>query len=378
MQLADNSIKPTLPTPLSCLSADFDGPHNNYLRGCKWSPDGTCLLVSSYDNCLRIFELDLILGSDFESNKPSAALVLYEPEIVYDYAWYPGMSSDIPLTCCLATTSRDCPVHLWDAYTGQIRCSYLPYDHVQELHAPYSLCFSPKGDSIICGMKHHIKFFHTAIPGSYSTNVKLVIGKKQIPNNIVSALTTRGNATLFGTFGGNFGAIGETGKIELLLDAQPQGVTHIVTTADENYVVVGGRKNNEILIWDLRNTTHIVSKLSRISPTSQKIYFDIDNSSNAIISGNQDGNISVWRENSWKCQQEDSNGIEPDVKLLTHKDSVNGISVHPIKGLLATSSGEKKFWLDYALKYGDDDDEVSNIIVENCIKIWNNSVDKYM
>ena len=34
---------------------------------------------------------------------------------------------------------------------------------------------------------------------------------------------------------------------------------------------------------------------------------------------------------------------------------------------------QENLWLDYAIKYGDDD-EVSNIIEENRIKIWNGTL----
>ncbi|KAF8961124.1 hypothetical protein BGZ52_012470, partial [Haplosporangium bisporale] len=34
-----------------------NGRENNYFKALKWSPDGTCLLSSSNDNCLRIFAL---------------------------------------------------------------------------------------------------------------------------------------------------------------------------------------------------------------------------------------------------------------------------------------------------------------------------------
>ena len=329
----------------------------------------TSLLASSHDKSLRIFELELILDSNSDNKSPLAALVLAEPEIVYDYTWYPRMNSCDPSTCCLLAACRDCPVHLWDAYTGLVRCSYLPYNHVQEIHAPYSLCFSSDGDYIICGMKHHIKYFNTAIPGSQYTDIQLLNGKKQIPNNIVSTLVARANSgILFGTFGGNVGLVGENGKVEMLLQAQPQGVTHIELTVDGNYVVAGGRKNNSILIWDLRNPTHIFAKLLRIAPTSQRIYFNIDPISNQIVSGNQDGKVSLWSENTWKSSREDSNGISPDFNFIAHKDAVNGVSIHPIKGLIASASGEKKFWVDFNSEFGE---EVINIPFDNCIKVWN-------
>ena len=368
MQLADCSF---IPNQLTNISVDFitTPTFNNFLRGCKWSPDGSCLLASSHDKCLRIFESDLILDSNSDHNSPLAALVLTEPEIVYDYTWYPNMDSCLPSTCCLVAACRDCPVHLWDAYTGVVRCSYLPYNHVHEIHAPYSLCFSFDGDYIICGMKHHIKYFNTAIPGSYYTDIPLVIGKKQIPNNIVSAVATHANsAILFGTFGGNIGLVGESEKVEMLLQAHPQGVTHIELTVDGNYIVAGGRKNDNILIWDLRNPTQVFAKLFRTAPTSQRIYFNIDPTSNQIVSGNQNGKVSLWSENTWKSSREDSNAINPDSIFTAHQDSVNGVSTHPIKGLIASASGEKKFWVDLGSEF---EEEIPNIPSENCIKIWN-------
>lgn len=44
-----------------------------------------------------------------------------EGETIYDMAWYPGMSSAEPASCCFVTTARDHPVHLWCAYTGILR-----------------------------------------------------------------------------------------------------------------------------------------------------------------------------------------------------------------------------------------------------------------
>lgn len=53
-----------------------------------------------------------------------AALCVREGETVYDFAWFPLMNSNFPATCCFASTSRDAPVHLWDAFTGQVAPSY--------------------------------------------------------------------------------------------------------------------------------------------------------------------------------------------------------------------------------------------------------------
>ena len=46
---------------------------------------------------------------------------------------------------------RDQPVHLYDAYTGQIRATYRPYNSLDELDSPSSLCFLNDGQHLITG-----------------------------------------------------------------------------------------------------------------------------------------------------------------------------------------------------------------------------------
>ncbi|KAK9267241.1 hypothetical protein L1049_009663 [Liquidambar formosana] len=64
---------------------------NNFLKGVKWSPDGSCFLTSSEDNTLRIFTLpdnesgDAVNACSFDIGEDSYAanLVLSEGESVY-------------------------------------------------------------------------------------------------------------------------------------------------------------------------------------------------------------------------------------------------------------------------------------------------------
>ena len=109
---------------------------NNFLKGLDFSPDGTCLLSCSEDNILRVYEVEPILTSTAstatststtatsieEDYKP--VLISKEGETVYDYCWYKHMASSDPITCVYASTSRDNPIHLWDAYFGSLRATY--------------------------------------------------------------------------------------------------------------------------------------------------------------------------------------------------------------------------------------------------------------
>jgi WD40 repeat protein len=56
----------------------------------------------------------------FSADSYGASIQVNEGEPVYDFCWYPYMSVSDPATCVFATTSRDHPIHLWDATTGEV------------------------------------------------------------------------------------------------------------------------------------------------------------------------------------------------------------------------------------------------------------------
>lgn len=107
----------------------------NFTKGCSWSPDGTCILVPSEDFRIRIFELSRelysgTLSSDFHLPSFESTLRVKEGGMVYDSCWFPYMSSWDPSTCCFLSTSQGSPVHLWDAFTGELRATYRAYNQL--------------------------------------------------------------------------------------------------------------------------------------------------------------------------------------------------------------------------------------------------------
>ena len=70
---------------------------NCFLKGCKWSPDGLCLLSNSDDNILRLFETPQNLNTSDNDVKP--VLQMKEGGTIYDYEWYPLMNSTNPISC---------------------------------------------------------------------------------------------------------------------------------------------------------------------------------------------------------------------------------------------------------------------------------------
>lgn len=67
--------------------------------------------------------------------------------------------------CSLASSSRDNPIHVWDAFYGEVRASFRPYNHLDELTAALSLCFTPDGSQLYCGFDKTVRVFHTERPG---------------------------------------------------------------------------------------------------------------------------------------------------------------------------------------------------------------------
>ncbi|XP_052782442.1 telomerase Cajal body protein 1-like isoform X2 [Mya arenaria] len=142
---------------------------NNYMRGCKWAPDGTCLLVNSNDNKLRMFNLPEELYYEGGERKVIPELVpvfgIKEADTVYDFSWFPLMSSTDPAKACFAVTSKDTPIHLYDAFTGQLRCTYRAYNHVDEVVAAHCVEFSCDGNKIYAGFNKIIRVFDVTRPG---------------------------------------------------------------------------------------------------------------------------------------------------------------------------------------------------------------------
>lgn len=81
---------------------------------------GTGLTATSTDSATAAAGSASTDRTQLEGLRP--VLTVQEGEMVYDYCWFPGMNSYDPTTCCFLSTTRDHPLHLWDAFTGALRC----------------------------------------------------------------------------------------------------------------------------------------------------------------------------------------------------------------------------------------------------------------
>ncbi|PIA54997.1 hypothetical protein AQUCO_00800019v1 [Aquilegia coerulea] len=289
-----------------------------------------------------------------------ADLIVNEGESVYDYCWYPYMSASDPTTCVFASTTRDHPIHLWDAITGQLRGTYRAYDAMDEITAAFSTAFNPSGTKIFGGYNKSLRIFDIHRPGRDFEQYSTLQGNKEGQPGIISAIAFCPSHTgMFAT--GSYSqttAIYSENNMELLylLHGQEGGVTHVQFSKDGNFLYTGGRKDPYILCWDIRNTVSIVYKLYRSSElTNQRILFDIEPSGRHLGTGGQDGQIHIYDLQTGQWVR----------SFQAASDTVNGFCFHPFLPMAASSSGHRRF----AMPDGFEED-FSLTGEENCASVW--------
>ncbi|CAI0468359.1 unnamed protein product [Linum tenue] len=346
---------------------------NNFHKGVKWSPDGSCFLSSSEDNKLRLFSLpDYYDGCDPSAysvapgtDSYGASVVVDEGEPIYDFCWYPYMSSSDPASCVFATTTRDHPIHLWDATSSTLRCTYRAYDAVDEITAAISVAFNSDGTKIFAGYNKCIRVFNVHRPGRDFKQYSTLKGNKEGQTGIISAIAFSPSHTgMLAT--GSFSqttAIYREDNMELLylLHGQEGGITHVQFSKDGNYLYSGGRKDPYIMCWDVRKAVEVVYKLYRsAAQTNQRIYFDIEPHGRHLATGGEDGLVHIYdlQTGQW------ISGFQ------AASDTVNGFSFHPFLPMAVSSSGHRRFQAP--------DEEDNNFHLsdnENCVSVWRFSCD---
>ncbi|XP_021939349.1 telomerase Cajal body protein 1 isoform X2 [Zootermopsis nevadensis] len=357
---------------------EFNKKEDICMKGCKWSPDGTCILTNSDDNVLRVFDLPPELhcqeswqeGRILPELKP--ALQVAEGGLIYDYCWYPLMSSWNPLSCCLVSTSKDSPIHLWDAFTGELRCTYRAYNAVDEVEAAHSLAFSPSGEKLYCGFKNSIRIFNTNNPGRQceTRNLKQSSFSSQRQTGIISCICVNPampDIYVVGSYTKSIGVYSEpNGSVLCLLLGHSGGITHLQFSPDGTKLLSGGRKDSEVICWDIRNPGTVLFSVQRDVATNQRMYFDITPDSRYLVSGNTNGCVSVWDMLQISRATAEETVLSSCTSFTAHSDCVNGISIHQQYPILATASGQRHM----RHSESESDSSMDSSYQETCLKLW--------
>ncbi|XP_061446215.1 telomerase Cajal body protein 1 [Rhineura floridana] len=326
---------------------EYSHVSENFLKGCKWAPDGTCLLTNSADNTLRIYNLPAELyAEDWGAiAEMTPVLRMAEGDTVYDYCWFPLMNSSDPQTCFVASSSRDNPIHIWDAFCGDLRATFRPYNHLDELTAAHSLCFTPDGSQLFCGFDKIVRVFDTSRPGRMCENRPTFV-KKQGQSGIISCIAFSPTQPLYAcaSYSKTVGLYSRAeGEPLAVLHGHQGGITHALFAPDGFHLFTGGRKDAEILCWDLRQPGEVLSAMCRTVATNQRLYFDLDPSGRLLLSGDTEGLVSVWDTSQPPTSGPARPLLQPLLQFQALTDCVNGISLHPSLPLLATASGQRRF-----------------------------------
>ncbi|XP_076634840.1 telomerase Cajal body protein 1 homolog [Colletes latitarsis] len=316
--------------------------YENFTKGCQWSPDGTCLLVSSEDFRIRIYELPRELycekiPQNLSSINFPAVLTVKEGGLIYDTCWYPFMNSWESATCCFLSTSRESPIHLWDAFNGELRATYRAYNQVDEVEASISVQFIDSAREIWAGFKNTLRIFDVEQPGRQINTIKF---KKDFPNVTGLVSCIRENPIMPGlvAFGTYSKCIGLYKSGPLCTFKTGSGVTQIEFSPCGTKLFSAVRRSNEFLCWDLRNPgTVLYSFQGRQSDTNQRIQFNVTSNGKQIVSGGTNGNIVVWE------LPEYTDSIDHNVmyKIKLSDDCINGVSLHRRLPIIATSTGQR-------------------------------------
>lgn len=314
---------------------NYDDQH--YLRGCKWSPDGTCLLTIVRGAGMHVMELpgDMYTGESVMTSRPivplQPAVSVPESGLIYDYCWYPGMNSGNPATCCWLSSGHGGPIHLWDAFSGDLRCTYRGYNNVDEVEAAMSVTFSADGQSIFCGYKKNVKIFSTGRPGreyvEYPTSHQAsCLVASQAQPGVVAIGTWKNTIELVSQSDGTFRHLCK-------LSGHKGGITSMAFSLDGFRLYSGARKDKEIICWDLRVPGRPMFCVPREVNTNQKISIDLSVDGKWLVSGGTDGKVQVWNV---------AEQTYPSVhmQMTLHSDCCNGVSLHPYRPILATASGQ--------------------------------------
>jgi telomerase Cajal body protein 1 len=288
---------------------------------------------------------------------------------------------------CLRFRYRDQPVHLYDAYTGAVRATYRPFNRLDEMESPTSVCFANNGMSVVVGgfrTDRMLQLFDLNRPGR-DASVILKLGKTRRSTDgqkgLVSALavaSVESNLLAVGTYSPGsiylydlrvqFAPVAEiiidgacvvghgksarkrkhlvddafsTAKTRWYHSRTRGGVTQVKFTADSQSLLSLSRRSNTVLQWDVRRLSSSyafcagVASYETRNNTNQRLEFTLDGNEKLYIGG-QDRCVRVY--DLKQC-------VLLDTIDCVFGDSVNGVSVHQLAGqtLMATTTGSRHF-----------------------------------
>ncbi|GMF11199.1 unnamed protein product [Phytophthora lilii] len=337
---------------------------NNFTKGVKVSPDGLCLLTNSDDHVLRLFEM----ASDV-SQASTSILQAKEGGTVYDYEWYPFMTSADPNSCIFVSTSRDQPVHLWDAYTGELRASYRAFDHMDELASAQSLAFNSTGTKLFAGFDRMIRYFDLSQPSRDFRARPLCKTRRSRKGQrgLISTLHFNPDHSKIyaaGSYGGTTCVYTEDEGEELLAlrDHDGRGISQVRFSPCGRFLFTAARRDARIHCWDIRATNEILHTFNRVADTNQRVEFDLHCGGRYLATGSQTGRVMLYDVLTGAL-------LDESIQL---PDCANGVSFFPdlTRAMLAVTSGQRHYDLPEDMQDEDNDPTPACVEERNLLQVY--------
>jgi len=355
----DNNIAngplPASPSWVPPLLSTISSPYSTSTlpTALHWAPSGHLLAVSSSDAKVRLFsvegEQEEGVGEG-EGRRLGAPLVVGSAESVYDMCWCPGEGAS------LALTGRYQPIQVWRVGGGgaSIEATYKCINQLDELSHAHSLAATC--ELLYAGLRGEVRVFDRRRPGREST-AHLLAGRR----GITSCLALHPTLPVYaaGSYDRSTGLYTTEGEMLCLLEGQQGGVTQVTFTADGTRLYTGGRKDGELVGWDLRQPGRVLHTLQREAATNQRVQFTLSPCQQLLASAGTDGSVRVWR----LADAPDAQGVvAPCRAWLLHGDAVTGVGWRGggATPLLATCSGQRRF--------ADSEGVVEE--GEACVRLW--------
>jgi telomerase Cajal body protein 1 len=371
------------------LLASSNDTTNLIPNGVRFSPDGLCLLTSMRDE-LRLYNIFSTSEPTIMNQSPkpwNADLICKGGDKVQSYDWYPFMDSQNPASCCFLATSREQPIHLYDAYNGQIRATYSPFNpEREEPVSPLLGIFDSTGTRVFCGgfsTDRFLYIFDTSRPGKeflqcfkLGKTRRSKDGQKGLVSSMCCAIHTP-NLLAVGTYSpgsiylydtrvsghheiatvlnGGISVVGHGKRMKRFhVDDEDEnifsvakarwfqgraqtGVTQLTFCENDHSLLSTSRRSDAVLKWDLRMITAPDHSMRPICGIAS---YAADQTSNQRIGFHVEGNDLYvgGRDKSVKCYDIASGKLQHTIRML---DVVNGVSFHT--NHLAVSLGEWTF-----------------------------------
>lgn len=201
---------------------------------------------------------------------------------------------------------------MWDAYKGNLRCSYRGYNAVDEVESALSVTFSFDGSDVIGGYKNSLRIFKTDVPGRDYNSISIKSPASALAvnptDNTISVGSWTGSISLIDARNSNAENIGQSVM-------HKGGITYLKFLPRRNQLLSGARKDGHLFIWDLRQLNEPILELKRTVHTNQRIYFDVNADENWIVSGDTMGIMHAWNINDFSIIEE----LTVKITTILHK-----------------------------------------------------------